>query len=71
MSTSRWTNVSTGLVYYRTNPYLLTNLNVDYQPTDNVKFQAGVRNLFDELYTVTDGYPSPGRSFYLATKVNF
>ncbi|MBM3552224.1 MAG: TonB-dependent receptor [Alphaproteobacteria bacterium] len=71
MATSRWTSVSTGLVYYRTNPYLLTNLNVDYQPTDNVKFQAGVRNLFDELYTVTDGYPSPGRSFYVATKVTF
>ncbi|MGE0195224.1 MAG: TonB-dependent receptor, partial [Methylocystis sp.] len=71
MATSRWTSVSNGLVYYRTNPYLLTNLNVDYQPTDNIKFQVGVRNLFDQLYTVTDGYPNPGRSFYLASKVTF
>ncbi|MEF3367075.1 TonB-dependent receptor [Methylocystis sp. 9N] len=71
MATNRWTATTNGNVYYRTGSNFLTNFNLDYQPADNVKFQAGVRNLFDKLYVTTDGYPSPGRSFYVATKVNF
>ncbi|MDP3553247.1 MAG: TonB-dependent receptor [Methylocystis sp.] len=68
---ARWTTVTNGNWYYRTGAYCLTNFNVDYAPGDNIKFSAGVRNAFDDYYVLADGYPSPGRTFYLASKVNF
>ncbi|MBM3562999.1 MAG: TonB-dependent receptor [Alphaproteobacteria bacterium] len=68
---ARWTTVTTGQWYYRTGAFCLTNFNVDYQPGENIKFSAGVRNAFDDYYVLADGYPSPGRSFYLSSKVNF
>ena len=68
---ARWTSTTNGQWYYRTGAFCLTNFNVDYRPGDNIKFSAGLRNAFDDYYVLADGYPSPGRSFYLASKVNF
>ncbi|QGM94018.1 TonB-dependent receptor [Methylocystis rosea] len=68
---ARWTTITNGNWYYRTGAYCLTNFNADYTPGDNIKFSAGVRNAFDDYYVLADGYPSPGRTFYLASKVNF
>ena len=67
----RWTSITNGNWYYRTGAFCLTNFNADYTPGDNIKFSAGVRNAFDDYYVLADGYPSPGRTFYLASKVNF
>lgn len=71
MASSRWTVVPNTSAYYRTGAYFLTNFNADYQMTDNVKLTVGARNLFDQLYLLTNGFPEPGRSFYLAVKANF
>jgi iron complex outermembrane receptor protein len=71
MASTRWTSTPDGSVYYRTGAYFLTNFNADWQATENVKLTAGVRNLFDELYTLTNGFPEPGRSMYLALKATF
>ncbi|WP_246720834.1 TonB-dependent receptor [Methylocystis sp. H4A] len=68
---ARWTSITNGNWYYRTGAFCLTNFNADYTPGDNIKFSAGVRNAFDDYYVLADGYPSPGRTFYLASKVNF
>jgi iron complex outermembrane recepter protein len=71
MASSRWTVVPNTSAYYRTGAYFLTNFNADYQVTPNVKLTAGVRNLFDQLYLLTNGFPEPGRSMYLAVKATF
>jgi iron complex outermembrane recepter protein len=69
---SRWTvtDVATP-IYYRTGAFTLVNFNADYQVTKNIKLSAGVRNLFDKQYTLTYGFPEPGRSLYLQVKATF
>lgn len=71
MASTRWTSITNGQWYYRTGAFFLTNFNADYQVTSNVKLTAGVRNLFDQLYSLVDGFPEPGRSMYVAVKATF
>ena len=69
---SRWTVTDiTPTIYYRTGAFTKVNFNAEYQVTKNLKVSAGVRNLFDTAYTLTYGYPEPGRSFYVAAKATF
>ncbi len=71
MAGNRWTSNTSGSIYYRTGAYFLTNFSAAYQATDHLQLTAGVRNLFDTAYMLTDGFPEPGRSFYLAAKATF
>jgi iron complex outermembrane receptor protein len=58
-------------VYYKTGSYLLANLRVEYAFTPNISAGAGVRNAFDELYQLTDGFPEPGRSFFVSLRARY
>ncbi|MBO9519251.1 MAG: TonB-dependent receptor [Porphyrobacter sp.] len=69
LASDRWTVNTAGTSYYRTGGYVLANFRVDYDVTDKVTLGAGVRNAFDELYYLTDGFPEPGRRFYLTARV--
>ncbi|WP_255609185.1 TonB-dependent receptor [Methylosinus sp. Sm6] len=71
MESNRWTSNTSGSLYYRTGAFFLFNMQADYQIHENLKLTAGVRNLFDTAYTLTDGFPEPGRSFYLGAKTTF
>ncbi len=69
---SRWTATDIApVIYYRTGAFTAVNMNAEYQATKNLKFSAGVRNLFDTAYTLTYGFPEPGRSFYVGMKATF
>ncbi|HEY6814844.1 MAG TPA: TonB-dependent receptor [Croceibacterium sp.] len=68
-ASDRWTTNSAGTSYFETGEYVLANLRVDYDVTDRITFGAGVRNAYDELYFLADGFPEPGRRFFLTARL--
>ncbi|EIZ77598.1 TonB-dependent receptor [Novosphingobium sp. Rr 2-17] len=58
-------------VYYRTGHYLVANLTAAYALRQGVEVSVGVRNLFDDNYTLTDGFPEPGRSFSVSLRAKY
>ena len=60
-----------GTRYYRTGSYVQANLRVDYALLDGVEIGVGARNLFDDDYTLTDGFPEPGRSFFASLRARY
>ncbi|MDO5371359.1 TonB-dependent siderophore receptor [Paracoccus sp. (in: a-proteobacteria)] len=57
--------------YTRIGGFALVNLNFDWLATQRAGVVFGVRNLFDRDYQLVEGFPEPGRSFFLTTKVTF
>ena len=57
--------------YYRTGNYVNAALRIDYAVTDRIDIGVGARNLFDEYYVLTDGYPEPGRSLFASVRLHY
>ena len=58
-------------VYYDTGGYLSTALRADVDVTETVAVGIGARNLFDREYVLTDGFPEPGRSFFVGLRARY
>lgn len=71
IASDRWTVNTAGTRYYRTGSYVLANLRIDYEVLDNVDVGVGARNLFDDNYTLTDGFPEPGRSLFASIRARY
>ena len=69
LASDRWTTNSAGTSYFETGAYVLANQRLDYDVTDRISLGAGVRNAFDDLYFVADGFPEPGRRFLLTARL--
>lgn len=57
--------------YYRTGSYAVANLRISYALNDRIEIGVGARNLFDEYYVLTDGFPERGRSFFLSARARY
>lgn len=68
-ASNRWTTNTAGTSYFKIGSYFLTNLQADYAVTDGVDVAFSVKNMFDVNYTLTDGFPSEGRNFFLSLRV--
>lgn len=58
-------------VYYDTGSYVSAALRAEFAVTDEVSVSAGARNLFDADYVLTDGFPEPGRSFFVGLRARY
>lgn len=58
-------------VYYRTGSYTRADLRLDYALTPRLTLGIGGRNLFDDYYVLTDGFPEPGRSFFASLRARY
>jgi iron complex outermembrane receptor protein len=71
LASDRWTVNSAGTRYYQTGSYILANLRVDYEVTDQVEIGVGGRNLLDAAYQLVEGFPEPGRSFFVSVRARY
>ncbi|WP_230291507.1 TonB-dependent siderophore receptor [Croceicoccus sp. Ery5] len=58
-------------VYYDLDGYVTASLRLDYAVNEHVTLGIGARNLFDEYYTLTDGFPEAGRSVFMTARGKF
>lgn len=71
LSSYRWSSNRFEDEFTRVGGFGLMNVNVEYNLNDNTTFGGGVRNIFDRNYELADGYPEPGRTFYVNARVTF
>lgn len=76
LASNRWTlftalPASAPQRYYRTGAYVNAGLRVDYAITDGIEIGVGGRNLFDDYYTLTDGFPETGRTLFASIRARY
>ncbi len=69
----RWSDVNPApaFPYVRTGSYTLVNLDARYTLPRGVELGLGVKNLLDDSYELAWGFPQPGRTVYVKTRVLF
>jgi iron complex outermembrane receptor protein len=66
----RWSD-ATGGGYVKTAGFALANINMQYDFSENMAVNFGVRNIFDKNYELNQGFPETGRTFFLKTRITF
>lgn len=57
--------------YKKLGAHALVNFQAEYEFNDNASMAVGVTNLFDQNYSLAEGFPEPGRQFYANARVRF
>ncbi len=70
-ASDRWTTNTAGILTYKLGAYTIANISAEYQLRPGTTVNLTARNLFDLNYTLTDGYPEPGRTITLGFKMKF
>lgn len=69
----RWSDMNTNPVpafpYLRTGAYALFDLSAQYTVTRQLDVVLGMKNLGDDHYELSWGFPQPGRTFYVKTRL--
>jgi iron complex outermembrane receptor protein len=71
----RWSDKTatpaTALPYVQTGAYTLLNLDATSTVARNLELSLGFKNLLDDNYELASGFPQPGRTFYMKTRMLF
>ncbi|PIE87524.1 MAG: TonB-dependent receptor [Bacteroidetes bacterium] len=51
--------------------YIVFNTRAAYQFNNGIAIEAGVNNVFDKNYTITEGFPEAGRSYFMSLMYDF
>jgi iron complex outermembrane receptor protein len=72
IASDRWTVTDVApIIYYRTGSYANAGLRADYRLAQGIDVGVGARNLFDDNYSLVDGYPEQGRSFFVSLRARY
>ncbi len=79
VASTRWTSVGVTpnapavpyTVYYQLGAYTLANISAEYEFRPGVTLNLTAHNLLDLNYSLTDGYPEPGRTVTVGMKMKF
>lgn len=75
LADDRWSDMNTSpapaFPYVKTGAYTLLNADATYTVQRNFDVSVGFKNLLDDNYELAWGYPQPGRTFYLKTRLQF
>jgi iron complex outermembrane receptor protein len=75
LADDRWSDMNTTPVlafpYVKTGAYRLLNFDATYTIARNLELSLGFKNLLDDNYELAWGYPQPGRTFYMRTRMAF
>jgi iron complex outermembrane recepter protein len=63
--------ISTTDGIYRTGPFFITGISLNYLVFKGLSFEGSVRNLLDAAYSYMEGYPSPGRQYFMGLRYRF
>ena len=71
----RWSDINPApdpsAPYIRTGDYHRLDLDAAYEFTRRFEVGAGFKNLFDDYYELSWGFPQQGRAFYVKTRVRY
>jgi len=71
IASDRWTVNTAGTLYYQLGAYTLANISADYEFRPGTAFNVTAHNLLDLNYSLTDGFPEPGRTVTVGMKMKF
>jgi iron complex outermembrane receptor protein len=73
LADDRWSDVNPApaFPYVKTGAYSLVDFDATYELPHSVDVSLGFKNLLDDYYELAWGYPQPGRTFYLKTRMRF
>jgi iron complex outermembrane receptor protein len=73
LADDRWSDVNPApaFPFIKTGAFKLVDVDATYTFVRALEVSLGFKNLLDEHYELVWGYPQPGRSFYLKTRMRF
>ena len=73
LADDRWSDVNPApaFPYVKTGAYALLDLDATYAFPKSLDLSIGFKNLLDDNYELAWGYPQPGRTFYVKTRMFF
>ncbi len=73
LADDRWSDVNPApaFPYVKTGAYALLDLDATYELPRGLDVSVGFKNLLDDNFELAWGYPQPGRTFYVKTRMLF